>query len=259
MPRRRSGLDYDTSWARREPARLARGLLLELVVRPGVRVIASPRAVGLERLERLEAPAIFVANHRSHLDTPVLVSTLPARFRHRIAVAAAADYFFSTPATSAINAFALAAIPFERVRVNRRSSEQAAAVVAEGWSLLVYPEGGRSTDGWGREFRGGAAYLALRCGVAAVPVFLEGTGRMLPKDSRRLRSGSTTVLFGVPLVPTPGEDARRFARRLEAAVSELGDEVKSGWWAAKLRAKRGETPSLRGPEASAWRRSWLSN
>ena len=67
----------------------------------------------------------------------------------------------------------MGAIPIERARVGRRSADYAAGLIDDGWSLLIYPEGGRSPDGWGQTFRGGAAYLALRCGVPVVPVHLQ--------------------------------------------------------------------------------------
>ena len=51
--------------------------------------------------------------------------------------------------------------------------------------MLIFPEGGRSPDGWGQPFRGGAAYLSNRCDVPVVPVHLEGTGRILRKGAKR--------------------------------------------------------------------------
>src|SRR5947199_6706890 len=100
-------------------------------------------------------------------------------------VAAAADYFFKTRATSVTSALALNAIPIERTRVSRRSADDAAELIDDGWSMLIFPEGGRSPDGWGQPFRGGAAYLAMRCKVPVVPVHLEGTGRIMRKGKNR--------------------------------------------------------------------------
>jgi 1-acyl-sn-glycerol-3-phosphate acyltransferase len=251
------GAHYETDWARSEPARYLRGLLIEYTVRPVVAALARPRVHGLDRIEGLHPPAIFAANHHSHLDTPLLLSTLPARFRHRTVVAAAADYFFDSRPKAALAALALNAIPIERTRVGRRSAELAASLLEAGWSLVIFPEGGRSPDGWGQEFQGGAAYLADRCGVAVVPVHIEGTGRILPKGARRPRPTRVTVTFGAPMRPGPGERARRFADRLERAVAALADERAAGWWEARRRAAAGATPPLTGPQAvGAWRRAW---
>ena len=79
----------------------------------------------------------------------------------------------------------MGAIPIERARVGRRSADMAAGLIDDGWSLLIYPrEGGRSPDGWGQTFRGGAAYLSLRCNVPVVPIHVGGTGAILRKGSQ---------------------------------------------------------------------------
>lgn len=253
----RTGADFDTAWARSPGARLARAGVLDFMIRPAVHVVASPEVDGRERLEGLPAPAIFAANHRSHLDTGLLLSVLPERFRHKAVVAAAADYFFSSRAKGTLHALAFGAVPVERQRVNRRSADMTAALVDEGWSLVIFPEGGRSPDGWGQEFRGGAAYLSVRTGVPVVPVYLEGTWEVWPKGRRLPRTGAAvSVTFGTPMMAEPGEDARKLAARLEAAVATLADERQSDWWSARRRAAAGTSPALTGPDASAWRRSW---
>jgi 1-acyl-sn-glycerol-3-phosphate acyltransferase len=252
----RSGMDYDTSWARREPARSARLLLVEGPMRAVMRALADPTRRGMDRLGALEGPAVFAANHHSHVDTPLLLTSIPEPWRHRLVVAAAADYFFGNPWSSAASALAMGAFPIERARVSRRSADHAAELLEEGWSLLIYPEGGRSPDGWGQGHRGGAAYLALRVGLPVVPVHVEGTGRIFPKGVRRPRPGRTTVTFGSPLRPAEGEDSRRFAARIEAAVAALADEARTDWWSARRRAAAGSSPPLTGPETTSWRRAW---
>lgn len=254
--RRRQGADYDTAWARRPLARYVRLLLLEGPIRLGVRGMASPSRQGLDRLESLSGPAIFAANHHSHLDTPLLLTSIPEPWRHRIVVAAAADYFFTNPLTSSASALAIGAIPIERTRIERRSADRAAALIEQRWSLLIFPEGGRSADGWGRGHRGGAAYLALRCGVPVVPIHVEGTGRIFGKGATRPSPGTSTVTFGHPLQPGEGENAVRFAGRIERAVAVLADEAATDWWSARQRAAQDASPSLSGPEGNSWRRAW---
>ena len=255
-PERDLGVEYPTEWTRRYPARLVRAMVLDNVWRPVAHVLASPEVRGAEMLETLDAPVIFVANHTSHLDTPLLLSILPLRFRHKIVVGAAADHFFDRRWKAHLWGLTLAAIPIERRRVNRRSAEVATSLIAEGWSLLIYPEGGRSTDGWFQEFRGGAAYLATRTGRPVVPVHLDGTGRILPKNGNRLKRSPTTVTVGSAMAPGEGENSRRFEARIEAALATMADEARTDWWTAKRRAAAGSTPSARGPDASAWRRAW---
>jgi 1-acyl-sn-glycerol-3-phosphate acyltransferase len=253
---RRTGVDYDTSWARRYSARLARAAVLDTVGRAVVQVVASPRVTGHDRLAGLHGPVVFAANHASHVDTPLLLTSLPDRYRHRTVVAAGADYFFDKRWKAALWSFAINAVPIERVRASPRSVRITADLLDEGWSVVIFPEGGRSPDGWGQEHRPGPAWLALRAGVPVVPVHLEGTRRILPRGGGKLRLSTTAVTFGAPLHALPDDDARSLAARIEAEIAVLADEHASGWWAARRRAAAGTTPSLTGPPASAWRRTW---
>jgi 1-acyl-sn-glycerol-3-phosphate acyltransferase len=237
-PERKVGLDYDHEWSRRYPVRLARAMVLDNITRTMARVMAPATIRGLEHLRHVEGPDIFAANHASHIDTPLLLTTLPVEFRHRTIVAAASDYFFDRTWKSVLWSFSLAAIPIERSKVNRRSADTAAELLEDGWNLVIFPEGGRSPDGWTQPFRGGAAYLARRTGKPVVPVYLHGTRHVLPKtaeagvrgpggsgtESRRgggLRRSPISVLFGAPLTPDEGENAHRFSDRIEASVATL--------------------------------------
>ena len=132
----------------------------------------------------------------------------------------------------------------------------AAELLADDWNLVIFPEGGRSPDGWAQEFRGGAAYLASRTGRPVVPFHLHGTRHILPKGGGRISRTRTTVTFGTPLWPAEGEDARQFAVRIESAVATMANESTTDWWTARKAAARGETPSLQGPDVAPWRRSW---
>ena len=254
---RQLGADYDTAWARRYPARLARAALVEGVMRPTMSAIASPNRRGLDRLDDLDGPVVFVANHHSHADTPLLLTSIPEPWRHRVVVGAAADYFFGNRLSGAVSALAIGAVPIERTRVGRRSADMARDLIDDGWSVLLYPEGGRSPDGWGQEFRGGAAFLAIRCEVPVVPIHLQGTGRILRKGRTLPRPSRTTVTFGDPVRANDNENARAFAVRLQAAVAALGDEATSDWWQARRRAHAGTSPGLTGPDIGAWRRAWV--
>jgi 1-acyl-sn-glycerol-3-phosphate acyltransferase len=262
-PRRKAttGVDYDTDWARSPAARWGRVVLLESVLRPVVSSIAKPQRRGLDRLEDLReqdpVPAVvFAANHHSHVDSPLLLTSIPEPWRHKVFVGAAADYFFTNPVTSAASALALNAIPIERSGVSRRSVGQAEELMRDGWSLILFPEGGRSPDGWGQPHKGGAAWLAQRTGAPVVPVHIAGTGRILPKGAKKLTPGRSIVTFGAPLRCGDDEDARDFASRIEAGIAALADESTGDWYEARRRAHARETPSLAGPDLASWRRAW---
>jgi 1-acyl-sn-glycerol-3-phosphate acyltransferase len=250
------GAHYDSAWARKLPARYARFFLTEGLMRPLIAGLAQPERRGLDRLADLDGPAIFAGNHHSHLDAGLLITSLPEPQRHQVFAGAAADYFFDKRVKATASALVLNAIPIERTKVNRRSADQAAELLDAGWSMVIFPEGGRSPDGWGQPFRGGAAYLAIRCGVPVVPVHLAGTGRILPKGKNRPQPGRTVVTFGKPLYAADGERSQALAERIEAAVAALADEATSDWYSARVRAAAGATPPLSGPDAARWRRNW---
>jgi 1-acyl-sn-glycerol-3-phosphate acyltransferase len=233
-------------------------LLVEGVVRPVMTALAAPIVLGRDRLEGHDGPLIFVANHHSHVDTPLLQTVIPDPWRHRMVFAAAADYFFANRVTGALSALAIGAVPLERTRASRRSADDLAALLDEGWSMTIFAEGGRSPDGWGHPFQRGPAYLSMRCGVPVVPVYIGGTTRIMRKGATRPRLSITRVVFGAPTLAAGGEDSRRFSARIETTVGSLGDEGRTDWYGARKRYHAGEAPSLRGPEGDvgAWRRTW---
>jgi len=250
------GADFETEWARSPAARVVRQVVLETMLRPAVHAVAAPTVGGLDRVDGVDPPAIFVANHASHLDTPLLLTSVPRRFRERMAVAGAADYFFDRRVKGVISALALGAVPIDRTSVSRRSLHDLEALIDDDWSVIIFPEGGRTPDGWGREFKAGAAYLATKAGVPVVPVHLHGTRRVWRKGGR-IRPATTAVTFGRPLRPGASlADARALAMAMEQSIAELADEQASDWWSARRRAAAGTTPPLQGPETAAWRRSW---
>jgi 1-acyl-sn-glycerol-3-phosphate acyltransferase len=253
----RTGANFETEWARGPGARASRRAIQSALVSPALRTLTRPRVKGLDRLGVLDhkTPAIFAANHHSHIDTPLLLTTIPAPWRNKLFVGGAADYFFANRVSGTISALALNVIPVERGRVNRRSAEDAADLVDRRWSMVIFPEGGRSPDGWAQEFRGGAAYLAVRCGVPVVPIHIAGTDHILPKGQSRPRRGPTTVTFGDPLFPDD-DDRRVLADRLARSIAELADSYETDWWQARKRAHRGDTPSTLGPQTTSWRRAW---
>jgi 1-acyl-sn-glycerol-3-phosphate acyltransferase len=255
------GANYNTEWARRPIARAARGLIAEGPMRLLVRGIANSSVVGLDRLHDLSRlddppPVIFAPNHHSHVDTTLMIRSIPLCWRRELVVAAAADYFFDKRWKAALSALALNAIPIDREVTSRKSSDQFRDLVADGHSLLIYPEGGRSPDGWGQEFKGGAAYLSARTGAPVVPVFIDGSGAIFGKGMKRPKPGRTNVVFGAPLSPLEDENTRRFNARIEAAVTRLGDEALTDYWIATKRAAQGTSPKLTGPEYNGWRRQW---
>ncbi len=208
-PERHLGVDYDSEWSRRYGARLVRAMVLDNLTRPVIHAVASPEVRGAEVLELVEAPAIYVANHASHVDTPLLLSLLPPprAAPHR---GGGGRRPLLRPALEGPSVGAAAQRRPHRAPPRQPAlGESAAELVRQGWNLVIYPEGGRTHDGWFQAMRGGAAYLATRTGRPVVPVHIDGTYRILPRGGERLRRSPTRVTFGSPLVAMEGESARR--------------------------------------------------
>jgi 1-acyl-sn-glycerol-3-phosphate acyltransferase len=227
------GLDYPTAWGRRFPTRVARDIYHRLYIAPVTRFISTLEVNGLEHLD-VRGPLIFVANHASNLDTPLVMTSLPTRLRRRTVVAAAMDNFFMSAATAFHTVFVFNAIPIDRHKINRRSSQQALELVEQGWNLLIFPEGGRTTDGQLQEFKGGAAYLAERSKAAVIPTFIYGAGLLQgPKYAKAPqyvegpseRRHHVSVTFGESMTCREDENIRRFNNRIEEAVVALGRQA----------------------------------
>jgi 1-acyl-sn-glycerol-3-phosphate acyltransferase len=248
---------FATAWARSPAARGIREGIQRYVLKPLVWNETRVRVEGLDNLERLHPPVMFVCNHSSHLDAPLLLCSLPRTWARKTAVGAAADYFFDVWWRSAATALVFNAFPIERAG-SRRNTGTARDLAQAGWNILVFPEGTRSKDGWVQRFRHGSARLAIDLGVPVVPVAIRGAYAAMPRGRGWPRGGRfpVSVRYGQAVFPRPGEEARDLSRRTFQEVSRLMDEDQSTWWASLRRAAEGTTPLPHGPQAPRWRRVW---
>lgn len=255
-PSRQRG-QFPTGWARTPVAKAAREVLLAYGLRPLVRNETAPKIHGLENLDGLEGPVVFISNHTSHLDASLILTSLPRRWREKTATGAAADYFFDTWWKSVGTALVYNAFPIDRTGRGRGTTD-AARMLDEGWNLIVFPEGTRSKDGWVQRFRTGAARLAVQHRVPVVPIAIRGAYAAMPKGRNWPRPGRLpiSVRFGRPLRPEEGEDHRSLTRRMFQAVAQLFDEDSTTWFEAVARAERGDTPAPSGPDGPRWLRAW---
>ena len=247
---------FPSDWSRKRPAMAVREVAQKAGLEPLFRSQVRTKVEGLDVLDRIDGPVIFAANHASHLDTPLILLSLPDEWRRRTAVAAAADYFFDTWWRAVGSA-----IVFNTFPIDRRGGSMATTpgeVLGEGWSLVIFPEGTRSKDGWVGRFQVGAAYLACQHGVPVVPVAHRGTFAAMPRGQGWPGKGrrQLSVRFGEPLYPEAGESPRTFAPKIREAVATLLDEDKNTWWEARRRRASGGTPDPAGPEIAQWRRVW---
>jgi long-chain acyl-CoA synthetase len=223
------------AWNRAWPARTIRRMSLPTSILPLARVFAWLRVEGLEHLASIEKPVVFAANHQSHMDAPVILAALPARFRYRLATAMAKEFFkpHFYPAqhrrlewlTSSLNYYLTTlffnAFPLpQREAGARQTLRYIGEVLADGFSVLIFPEGRRSETGEIDRFRPGIGMIASRLHVPVVPVRLKGLENVLAPSWRMARPGRVHVAFGSPLQLT-GDDYEALARQVEEAVRRL--------------------------------------
>jgi 1-acyl-sn-glycerol-3-phosphate acyltransferase len=185
-------------------------LLISLFETSGRKQIAVARAwaqfllwvggarVRVEGLEKI-APGgsyVFVSNHLSYMDTPVVLANIPVQFRFL-----AKRGLFQIPLLGTHLARAgHIPVPRDDARAAVKTMTTAAQAIRErGISLLIFPEGGRSHDGELASFKEGAAYIAIRAGVPLVPIALKGTREILPYGSAHVRSGPVKMRIGEPI------------------------------------------------------------
>jgi len=173
---------------------------------------------GLDRLA-LGQPAIYAANHSSALDIPVLYVGLPFQFR----ILAKLE-LFRLPFLG-WHLHRSGQIPIDRTdaRHSLRSLSAAAQTVKEGMPLVVFPEGGRCTDGHIQPFLGGTFYVAIKAQAPIIPMAIVGTFDALPMNSFVIRPTSFHLIIGDP-IPTTGlvsRDMEALSARVHQAMSDL--------------------------------------
>ena len=146
-----------------------------------------------------DTACLFLSNHASNLDPPLLASVLLPR---RTAMLIKQELLRIPLLGWAMSLAGF--VPVARsgsVEDAKRSLDQAAAVIRSGVSMTVFAEGTRSPDGRLLPFKKGPFFLAMKCGVPVVPVTLIGTGELLPKGIFRLQRGTAQVVVHAPLRP----------------------------------------------------------
>jgi 1-acyl-sn-glycerol-3-phosphate acyltransferase len=174
--------------------------------------------VTIEGVENLAPDRIYIfaANHQSQFDILTLQGYLAFNFRWL-----AKKELFRVPIWGAAMKRA-GYIPVDRSRGRQalKSLDEAARRIADGTSVIIFPEGTRSPDGKLQPFKAGGMVLAIKSGVEIVPVAISGTYEILPKGRLMLQPGNVLIRIGMPM-PT---DAYRTNQKHELAL-RLQQEV----------------------------------
>lgn len=176
---------------------------------------------GTERLAGFKGGAIIIANHSSHFDTPVVLSALPERLRARTAIAAAADKFYAVrrKRTWWYSLF-LNTFPVHRGG-GVKQLDYPMSLLRRGWSVLIYPEGGRSKSGQVQKFKHGPAIMAMQAGVPVIPVYIEGLRDVMPKGQREPRPAAVSARVGAPVSLAGAASVPEATAMLEDAMRAL--------------------------------------
>jgi long-chain acyl-CoA synthetase len=227
-------VDFPT-WNRRWPVTLIRRLSQATWILPLARVFAHARVEGLQHLDGLSGPVVFASNHQSHMDVPVILAALPGRWRSRVAPAMAKEFFkahffpagftwrerFTNGLNYYLAAFYFNAFPLpQREAGARQTLQYIGELTGGGWSILIFPEGMRSSTGDMKPFRGGIGMIGSRLDVPVVPVRIDDVDKLLPVGASFVRPGPVRVAFGAPL-RLQGSDYAELASQVERAVRAL--------------------------------------
>jgi len=180
----------------------------------GVRV----RVEGLDRIKP-GATYVFVSNHQSIYDTPIVFASLPYQLR--------------IIAKESLAAFPVLGWHLRRgghLFVDRKHPDRAGilkswrALVSDGLSLIIYAEGTRSTDGHTARFKAGSFLLAIQAGLPIVPLAVIGTRQVMPKGRLRTEPADVELVVHDPIQPPDIEnptahDAKALANRVRSIVA----------------------------------------
>lgn len=175
--------------------------------------------VRLEGLEHVQPGVryIFLSNHVSNLDPPVLLPLIPGK-----------TSVFLKRELMKIPLLGTAMQMGKFIPVSRgnsredaqRSVEAATDALNSGLHITVFPEGTRSTDGKLLPFKKGAFFLAEATGAAIIPVVISGTERMMPKRSHGITPGEAYIRFLAPVRPQDATSREDLMARVRGAMEQ---------------------------------------
>ena len=226
-------------WTQRNVVRWIRLAVYYALVWPATHILAHPKVVGRENLDTLPGPALVISNHITRrADIGLILSALPARFRHRLAIAMGGEslqemrrpprsWLFAKRWGYQLGYWLVSALfnvfPLPQFSGFRESFRFAAESIDRGYSVLVFPEGvvNNSSDGCMAPFQSGIGLLSENLSIPIIPIRLEGAWQMKREHRRLAHLGEITVRIGAPVTFPPGTLPEEIARTLESIVLAL--------------------------------------
>lgn len=197
-------------------------LFYTLLVRPLLTLIIGVRFENTEVLSKTKQ-FIIVGNHNSHLDAVSIRSVLPAYQKKNTYTIAAKDYFGTSSMSCKAMTWFLNAVLIRRERVPHEPSaiEILDDCLKKGKSLILFPEGSRGQAGVITEFKKGIAVLLKRHpNLHFIPTYINGFGRILPKDSNLCLPLPCKIRFGEPM-KSESQDIDDILQQVRTAILDL--------------------------------------
>lgn len=184
----------------------------------GVRV----ETIGLEHLDPSRS-YIFMSNHISNLDPPILIPLIPKRTSVMVK-----KELFSYPILGrAMRMGSLVAVDRGDRDAGIAAVRAAKEVVQQGLNMTIFVEGKRSFDGKLLPFKKGPFYLAMECGVPVIPVTIVGTHHVMPKTRFAIKPGAVKVIFHPAIEPRDFVSREGLMEKVRAAIeSGLPDKYR---------------------------------
>ncbi|MDR3647175.1 MAG: AMP-binding protein [Candidatus Babeliales bacterium] len=177
--------------------------LLQAITYIVTRFFVKINIEGLENLNNLELPAIFMPNHISYIDALILDFALPQKIRNKISFAAARDVLYDQyTIPSYFIEIAFNSFPIQRGEEEniKQGLDNIGQMLDSGYSVVLFPEGRMSKAGTLQDLRRGAGLIATEMDAWIVPVKITGTNDIVPYDNVFFtKRGSVTVKFGKPI------------------------------------------------------------
>ena len=175
----------------------------------GVRVATA----GLDQLDAA-GTYIFMSNHVSNLDPPILIPLIP----RRTSVMVKKELFTYPILGRAMRMGSLVPVDRGNRDAGIEAVKAAKEVIGQGLNMTIYVEGKRSFDGKLLPFKKGPFYLAMECGVPVVPVTMAGTHYAMPKKRFAIRPGTVKVIFHEPIEPKDFGGRECLMEKVRAAI-----------------------------------------